>query len=452
MLLLILACTPDDAGTGTPDSSTDTGTGATVTSLALALGDVPTTIVATWSTSAPTRRTITGTFGDRQVTIDEGEAATEHAVVLAGFPASTEVTVRVEAGAESEEATITTGTVASWLPGVTTYAEVPEDGEGGFTVAPVILQAGGGVAIFDDEGAPVWTYPPDEVMTFWPFRARLSLDGRAILYNEPSTSVDLPGSVVRVSLDGGESTRVEVDGHHTDFVEVSAGAYGMLGWEIQEIDDRKILGDTIVERSADGEERLVWSAWDDFEPDLTLTYPNYYPADPEVEDWTHINSLAYDAAEDAYYVSMTFNHGVARIDRASGELTWWVSDDGGDFANVEDEYFMMYPHSVQRIDGGVTVFSRSDPWVEGTCSEVVDLALDEEAWEARRVWSYQTPDCMLVTFLGDAQRLPGGNTLASWTTAGRMSEVTPGGDIAWQVSMPIGAAFGFAERVERLGP
>ena len=47
--------------------SSEPGTRATVTSLSLTLGDVPTTIVATWTTSAPTQRTITGSFGDALV-------------------------------------------------------------------------------------------------------------------------------------------------------------------------------------------------------------------------------------------------------------------------------------------------------------------------------------------------------------------------------------------------
>ncbi|MFN7142334.1 MAG: aryl-sulfate sulfotransferase [Myxococcota bacterium] len=438
-----------------PDTHTTPDT-LTVDGLDLSLAKIETVVRARWETATPTRSDVVATFEGGEITVSEAEPTTTHEVLLVGIPALTRVDVRVAAeGTDGVvEGTVTTGATPAWVPDLDYHAEDPDATEGGVRIVPVINAGGGGVLAVDDLGRVVWAWPPEDTGSpLTPFRARLSRDGTAVLFNEGAQAVDTYGHVWRVGLDGEGATRTGLLGSHTDFVEYADGGYAALGWDIREVEGRKILGDTIREVSPDGTERLVWSAWDDFTPDLSQTYGSFYPADPTVEDWTHINGISYDPDEDDFYVTITISNGVARVDRQSGDLVWWLSDfQGGDFANVDGHSRVEMPHSVQRIDGGVTVFSRGNPNNPSTCSAVVDIALDETTWEAREVWRHETEDCLLVTFLGGAERLPGGNTLVSWTTAGRLSEVTPSGGIAWQVSTPLGAAFGFSEQVPRLGP
>lgn len=78
------------------------------------------------------------------------------------------------------------------------------------------------------------------------------------------------------------------------------------------------------------------------------------------------------------------------------------------------------------------------------------MELDPEAGTVTEVWSYAAPDCLSVPFLGSAERLPTGNTLISWSAAGRIDEVTADGELAWQVGLPLGVGFGFAEHIDSL--
>jgi hypothetical protein len=54
------------------------------------------------------------------------------------------------------------------------------------------------------------------------------------------------------------------------------------------------------------------------------------------------------------------------------------------------------------------------------------------------VWQYaaENPVEFFSIFSGSAQRLPGGNTLASLSFAGRAVEVTPAGEVVWEFVSP----------------
>lgn len=340
----------------------------------------------------------------------------------------------------------------AWVPDFVPSAEAPEASEGGVVIVPLIQSIGGGIVALGPRGDVIWAFPETPTgLNRPPLRARLSADGQSVLFNHMAPNVGELCEIVRVPLDGSAPSTVGMYGGHTDFVEYTPGGYATLGWDLRPYDDRTLLGDTIVELSPEGVERTVWSVFDDFSPDLSQTYAPLYPEDPTVEDWSHINGISYDPDEDAYYVTMTFNNGVAKVDRASGTMEWFIGNpDAGDFTNPDADTLLELPHSVERIEGGVLAFSRGQLGVEGACSEAVDLAIDQDAREVRRAWSYQSPDCISVAYLGGAERLPGGNTLITWTTAGQIDQITPDGRQAWTVNTSLGSGIGFATWVPEM--
>jgi hypothetical protein len=449
--LLLGACTSDRADTGTkPDPDEDGG-------LTLSLAKVPTVLLASWTTAEPTLSVVTARFDGETRTFTEAEATTDHAVTLIGFPSLTDVTVEVTAEGDdaSPYGSITTGPLPRWVPSLSLVADAPDAAEGGFTLVPTIFADSGGILVVDDAARVVWAWPVEADsmgLDDPPFRAVMSLDGTAVVFNQGAETLDKDGYIQRISLDGSEVTRIAVPTAHTDFVEYADDAYLALGWEEQTVDGRRFLGDTVREILPDGTQNVLWTVWDHYSPDLTRTYTQPYPEDADLEDWSHINGISYDPVDDDLYITASFNDSVMRIDHATGGLEWTLSDtNGGDFARSEGVSRVLWPHSVQRTDEGLTVFSRGNPGNPETCSWAVDLALDEVAFEATETWRYTSPDCLLVTFLGGAARLPGGNTLITWTTSGRIDEVTPEGDVAWEISTPIGSAFGFSTRSPTFG-
>ncbi len=409
-----------------------------------------TVLAARWTTESPTAGVVTASFGDEVLSFPELGAATAHEVLLIGIPASTDATVTLELeGATVAAADVRTGALPAWVPEMTYTAGTT--GFDGVTLIPIVPDGGGGVVAVDAQGRVVWSYPPADTVSELIVRARLSLDGRQVLYNTPADSADAPGSVHRVTLSDSSRDTVELAGGHLDFVETAPGAYATLGWDLREIDGRRFAGDHIIERDPDGTERIVWSVWDWFEPDLERTWPPQYLADPDVEDWSHLNGLAYAPDENAFYVTMTFNDGVARIDRATGELSWVLANADSDFVWGDDR-LVQQPHGAQRLeDGGLLVFNRGYYGDPGSHSEAVEITLDETAWSAERRWSYADPGGVKVLFLGSAQRLDRGNTLISWSSGGQLDEVTPDGVLAGRLSTAIGSAIGFCLRVDGMG-
>ncbi|MDP2312028.1 MAG: aryl-sulfate sulfotransferase [Pseudomonadota bacterium] len=458
MLLMFLGCVqPSDPPTTDEPPVEEPVGDLRVEDLTAELATMPTVVWARWHTTEPTRATVTATFEEGAVVVEEAELATDHAVLLAGLPALTDVTVAVRLDVPDmlpTEATITTGALPSWVPDVKYRAEVPEASTGGYTITPLIDLENGGIVVFDSLGRPVWAQARvdlDVGSVGFITRARLSLDGNAIVYNGMAEGVDATGAIVRLPLDGSAATVLPVTGIHTDFVELPTGGYAALGWDVRELDGRTIVGETILEVGLDGATHVIWSVFDDYTPDLSVSWPHWYPGDLDAEDWSHVNGISYDAGTDDYYVTMTWNDGVARIDRGTGDLVWTLTDEGGDFARVGDGRLVNSPHSVQPVDGGVLVFNRGDPGDPASCSEATTIALDAELGTAERVDGYTSEVCLLVTFLGSAHRLPNGNQLVTFTTAGQIDEVTPEGELAWRVNSTLGAGFGFSERAVTLG-
>lgn len=437
MLLLLhafLGCPGPEAGPG-DDTASASGARVQVTT-----GEVATVVVV--EVEAPFEASVVavGQGADLQVQA-ASDAATAHRLLLAGFPAGEDVEVTVTlSGPDGDETftrSVTTGALPGWVP------EVDVDGgTDGFTLSPLIDLEEGALVIWNGAGEPVWAWP-ESGKTYSGSRARMSLDGAAVLYNSVSETVDSPGAILRIPLDGGDPRELPVSGSHTDFVELPDGSYATLVWDLREMDGRQILGDAIVEVSSDGETRTVWSVFDSFEPDLSVTWPSWYTPDPTVEDWSHINGLAYDPDADAYLVTMTFDHGVAQVSR-TGELDWWFGTDGLPVTGGQ----LSFPHSVEPVDGGVLVFERGEVTDADVCSKAVTLSVDAD--RATRVSELYGEGCTHVSFLGGAHLLPSGDTMVTWSTSGRIDRLTPEDTVAWSLQTTNWAGLGFSDWTEEL--
>ena len=121
---------------------------------------------------------------------------------------------------------IRTGDLPVGLPALTQTGS----GYDGFVVVP-ILGATTAVVIIDAKGDIVWYHSDDRQLDF--YRARLSVDGKSLIYNaakisgEPSPASEL----VRVSLDGSQSTSIPIPFLAHDFVEHADGTLGAIAFE-----------------------------------------------------------------------------------------------------------------------------------------------------------------------------------------------------------------------------
>lgn len=102
---------------------------------------------------------------------------------------------------------------------------------------------------------------------------------------------------------------------------------------------------------------------------------------------------------------------------------------------------------MQVLDGDrLLIFNRHE-----LCAEVLEVALDLDAMYATSVWGHSATPCLVVPMMGQGTRLPDGETLISWSTAGVLDIVRPDGVTVWRLALDLGAAFGLIEHVDQLG-
>lgn len=484
VLLTLTACsspTYDKATPGsasTQDSSDDSGApdeaeppdcaevDVRVTDLRTTLTGVPTVARIRWTTSTPMRsRVVVHGWQDEVRRTDlEATANTAHEHILTGLHqhAIYSIHVEVEDGDStlcSATQELETGSLFSSLPALTVGVAHPP-GKLGYTVVPIVSERGTYLTVIDNQGEYVWArvlweHDPSAPEIIGPappsylvFRSLVAPDGSGIMVNTQAARLTDPADVFTIDWTGEEIARVGIIGGHTDFVVLADGTIAMLGWTIRSFGGRSLLGDTIIVRTPDGDTRLLWDAFDVLDVDLSRAYSrDFLMSDGRPEDWSHVNSISYDADQDAFYVTITVNNGVARIDAQTGETTWVLSQDTDDFT-ARGERLIHAPHSVQTIDDGLLVFNRGNPTDSGACSRAAELRLDETARTVEEMWRWEGDSCRQVSFLGNSQRVADGNTMTSWSHLGLMDEVNEDGVPVWQVSLGLGAAFTYAHRVD----
>jgi hypothetical protein len=402
--------------------------------------DITTVVHVRWNTSAETAGFVefgpTSELGS--ATPLEEESATEHRAALLGLKPETEYHFRVvsEGGESSDVQTIVTGSLPTGLPALTHTG----GGHDLYTLVPV-LGATQAVTILDPDGDIVWYHRDDRALDF--YRARLSVDGKTLLYNAGSVSGDPSdeSELVRVALDGTESSSVSVPLLAHDFVEHPDGTVGAIVVEYRDFEGTELRGDQIVEIAPDGTQTTVFSVWDCFDP-AELS------GDDIMHGWTFANALDFDPEENAYYLGMRNFSSIAKIDRDSGECEWVIGLYGSTFDFASGSGRFLHQHQFEVNGNRLLVFDNDG--ASGRESRVLEYELDFDNNVATEVWSYVADPIVYTFVLGEPSRLDNGDTFVNWSAAGQIERVTAEGESLWKVNSEAGYAFGFSTLVKSL--
>ncbi len=350
----------------------------------------------------------------------------------------------------------TTGALPGGLPELVLSGD-PDAVSPAFMAITILTPDKRFAVVVDTLGQIVWAWePPAEIAHTQPiFRAAFSLDGEAILVNTQGSPGD-PGALWRVPWSGADIQTHLFENIHRDFVELPDGGLAFLGWESRSTEGGELLrGDVVFELSPAGDLTQTWNVFDDFPHDLGTTTPLGYIDGPGVREWTHANALSYDSSTGAYLIGLpelTENGSslppgsLISVDRDSRALNWELSYQRGDF-DLDSPDLIEAPHSLQRVEGGLLVFNRGGPQ---SCSRANEIALDFEAGEATSVWSSLSDQCVHTTFLGEAHRLPDGDTILQYSSAGQLDLAGEDGTAKWRLQADLGAGFGFVDYRSRL--
>lgn len=153
-------------------------------------------------------------------------------------------------------------------------------------------------------------------------------------------------------------------------------------------------------------------------------------------DWSHTNAIEVDH-DGHYIISSRHLNEVTKIDSTSGEVLWRMGGGpGNQFTFVEDPLNgFSAQHAPRKLENGNLLILDNGNAHRPQISRAVEYEVDEENKTARHVWSYSPGS--YSSALGNAQRLPNGNTLVNVGRDYRVVEVTPDGEIAWELRVPI---------------
>lgn len=290
--------------------------------------------------------------------------------------------------------------------------------------------AGGCAFVVDRQGRAVWYYGHDRARV----PAATILQSVDVLVDPPrlllgAFTVDLeqsPSVAFDLALEGFPGDLVDIGRAHHTLQALPDGGWAWLASEDRTWIDPggvgwSLLTDQVVERAADGTVSIVFDVMGALAPQPDGTW-----TDPTVRrDWSHANTLVYAPDNDTYLVTLGYLDRVVEVSRATGAV---VRDLGAEDLVGESRPFI-FPHSAAFTDEGTLLLTTHD--ASRTWIYAAEYAVDGEA--LRETWSWGDDQGLVSPAGGQVFRLPNGNTLFNAGAAGVIQEVTPGGQVAWEV-------------------
>lgn len=308
-------------------------------------------------------------------------------------------------------------------------------------------RGGGGTpwnVIFDNSGAPVWyQQTPDE-------RPDMKVQHNGVL-----TMLARTGGSRFVGLDTHyrEITNYwAVNGYSTDQHELQVladGTYFLIGLARQTVDmSRYVTGGnpsaSVTEQviqgfTPAGELVFQWRAWDHFDIRdqqqlINLTLSSF--------DFPHMNAIDVDTDGHILLSSRSLSE-ITKINRDTGEIIWRLGGVHNQFTFVNDSLNgPRNQHAVRMVTTNRYTMFDNGNLHSPSVSRGVEYLLDPTNMTATIVWQYPaTPTTSLYSYyMGNAQRLPNGNTLINWAVGNlpKLTEVRPDGTKAFEMNWTDG--------------
>lgn len=343
-----------------------------------------------------------------------------HSEVVLGVPARTDVVYRVVGEREgravaSADHRATTGAIPASVPVPSLEQHVPD----GLDPRPWLLVTlsdwdDGWAYILDRRGRVVWYR--EMAPNTWTLWALPSQDGTHLLLDEANW-VGTGSVVYRITLDGTILETIDTPYLHHPFVELPDGSlvWGASEGRIERLDKRRGRGP--VETLWDCADFLVELGTDDTR--------------------CTSNSLAWDPVEDRFLLSFFDLDTVAEIDHATGATLRWFGQAPGSYAFEPSDSVFDFQHGVHWTGAGTLLLSTRDAPEGYTETHAREYRVDPSSETLELVWSYGEGQGLYAEEIGDARRLPNGNTLLNYGSNPLIREIDGAGQTVWQVAWDL---------------
>jgi hypothetical protein len=240
-----------------------------------------------------------------------------------------------------------------------------------------------------------------------------------------------------------------VNGYNTDNHELRVladGGYLLVGLRNETVDmgqyvqggrhNATVRETVLQEFTAAGELILQWRAWDNFDIRQMENWSYDDPLTGQSIRFPHMNSVDIDTDGHIVLSSKRISE-ITKIDRHSGEIIWRLGGDKNQFTLINDPLGgFNVQHDIHVVgEDRYTLFDNH--WLHRTNeSRAVEYEIDTDDMTATMVWQYQENPPYESHHMGNAQRLPNGNTLINWVEARlpKAMEVRPDGTKAFEMN------------------
>ena len=293
------------------------------------------------------------------------------------------------------------------------------------------------VYLIDWQGNVVHTwdmpYPPGWSGYLTP-RGTLFYNGKIADSSRHGQAPDRGGAAMEVDWKGRVLWEVRHPDHHHDGIRLRNGNVLLIcakplpaeivpqirgGRPGTEYDQGKMDGDYLVEMTTDGRVVWEWRTWEHLDPAKDVIQ------ELDRDQWTHANGVA-EMPDGNLVVSFRRISTVVMINRQTGSVSWRLGSPplSGQHAPavLPDGHLLVFDNGPRRLDLAFP-FTRV---IE------VDPGTNSIAWRFQEPisWNFFSP------IMGNAQRLPNGNTFINEAATGRLFEVTPAGEVVWEYVNP----------------
>jgi hypothetical protein len=350
---------------------------------------------------------------------------------------------------------VSTGGIPAELPELTVTVYEPELASPQRYVMGTMLGTGdatSGVYALDRDGQWLW-YHVDPAGSI-PLEIAVASAGGTFIYNRFGNDYSVDDGVLRrMSFDGEVVEEQATPLAHHAFAELPDGS---LAWLTLDVRDwwnepdgayETTVGDAVVLQPPDGEARTLFSTWDWVEPEKTPLWDQ--PFYPQGSDWTHGNGLHWDAQRDVLVLSLRNIGTVLELSLDEAQTQAWPLRQLG----LEGEQSFVDPEQLYEASTEQAFHMQHDPTftadstlllttVADATTQVTEYALDDQQMSLERLRLHTAGDGLVSSAMGMARDLPNGNWLVSFGTSGLIQEVTPEGEIAWEIQASAGCSLG----------
>ena len=202
-------------------------------------------------------------------------------------------------------------------------------------------------------------------------------------------------------------------------------------------------GDYVAE--VDRHTRQIVKSWSTFDDYSIL---DFQPQTGPGNNWTHGNAAAFDPATNKVWFSSRLLSRITRIDwaTATGDFHQGHMFNNGTGLAQFGHNLHSFQHAPEpQPNGNVLLFDNGnliEPLSAPRQSRAIEITYDNPvnpttasiAWEYRGFTAQGAP--IFSPFVGDADRLPNGNTLVDFGASGELHEVDPAGNLVWRMVTP----------------